>query len=77
MICGIQKHYAAIVADAILVLFAYNSKGTLHEFARVNVQLMHHLISHTVVVIHLRVNIAKSSDLYLYSAMLSTVMDTA
>ena len=77
MICGIQKHYATIVADAILVLFAYNSQGTLHEFARVNVQLMHHLISHTVVVIHLRVNIAKSSDLYLYSAMLSTVMDTA
>ena len=75
MICGIKKHYAT-VDDAIL-FFAYNSRCTLHEFARVIVQLMHHLISHIVVVIHLRVNIAKSSDLYLNSAILSTVMDTA
>ena len=77
MICGIQKNYATIVVGAILFFLAYNSRCTLHKFARVNVQLVRHLISHTVVVIHLRVNIVKSSDPYLNSAMLSTVMDTA
>lgn len=65
MISCVQKHYSAIVVGAILFFFANNSGCTLHKFARVDVQLMGHLVCRAIVVIHLGVHVVKSGCLYL------------
>lgn len=65
MISGVQKNYATVIIGAVLSFFANNSRCTLHQNPRVDIQLMCHLVCRAVMVIHLGIHIVKSSCLYL------------
>lgn len=61
----VQKHYTAVIISAVHSFFANNSRRALHKFARVNIQLVCHLIRWSVMIKHLGIHIVKSSYLYL------------